>query len=418
MDAEGVLALADKLTASRRFSEAQPFLSALEKSGKLSAERHFLQGYIAVETGKLAESVDHFRKALSLRPDMTRARLELARALAMQGRNQASDYHFRLAGASGALPADLARAVFNARALLRDRNRLGFDVSFGLAPDTNINNATADQTVEIDFGGARLPLELSDDARRTSGIGLVSTIAGRARQPVGETRALTAEGFVRGVLYPWAPSNFDDISLNLAAGPEWTLNAGRTRVAMLGQGGGRWFAGRALQSSLGLRAVGEHVLTRAVRLNATFDARQLSSELGDAFEGRQYALRITLDRVVKQSLIVTVGLTARRDALGDPANAMTEFGTLAALGGELPGGINIGATIDLARAVADAAAPILSDQPRREWRYGARLSLGSRTLRFWGFSPMLSYSMQANQSSVPLFSFRRHRMELTISRFL
>ena len=417
LDADAVLALADRLTAARRFTEAAPLLKSLEAANKFPAERHFLQGYIAVETAAYETAIKHFRSALSLRPDMTRARLELARTLALVGRNQASDYHFRLAGASGALPDDLSRAIFNARALLRDRNRLGLDVSFGLAPDTNINNATADQTVEVDFGGIRLPLELSEDARRTSGVGLTSTISGRARQPVGETTTLVAEGFGRFIVYPWSDRNFDDYSLNVAAGPEWSLSKGRTRLSVMGQGGGRWFAGRQLQSSLGARLVGEHILSRSLRLNANIDLRHLESGIDPGFGGEQYALRVTLDRVVRQSLIVTGGFTVRRDALLDPAFATTEAGLLLGLGGELPKGINIGASVDAAFAQADAVAPLLSDKRRQDWRLGARLTLGSRNLRLWGFSPVMVYSMQANYSSVSFFSFTRHRLELSMSRF-
>lgn len=417
LDADAVLALADRLTIARRFAEATPLLEGLEQAGKFPAERHFLQGFIAVEVGDTEGAIAHFRSALALRPDMTRARLELARALALAGRNQASDYHFRLAGASGALPADLARAVFNARALLRDRNRLGLDFTVGVAPDTNINNATADQTIEIDLGGARIPLDLSNDARRTSGFGLTATLAGRARQPTGESSALVAEGFVRATVYPWAASNFDDYSLNIAAGPEWRPGQGRTRISVMGQGGGRWFAGRQLQGSAGVRVLGEHVLSRSVRLNVNLDVRHVRSAVNEGLGGEQYMLRLALDRVVRQSLILTAGLTVRRDALADPALALSEAGVFLGFGGELPLGINVGASLDVARAVSDAAAPFLSDRPRREWRYGSRLSFGLRNLRVFEFSPVLIYSMQANRSSIPLFSFSRHRVEFAMSRF-
>ncbi len=416
LSADELLALADRLTMARRFAEAEPLLRALATVPRLAVERAFLLGYIAAESGRLEEAVRLFRFVLVQRPELTRARLELARALALLGRNQAADYHFRLAGAAGTLPADLARTVFAMRALLRDRDRIGVDVAIGIAPDSNINNATTERSLDIDILGEKVPLQLSDDARQTSGLGVTATLAARLRQPVGETLNLVAEAFARSTLYPSAPADFDDHALNLAAGPEWRSGDGRTRLSALGQVSGRWFAGRLLQRAGGVRLVAERTTDRATRLTGIIDVRLLGSAIGAAFAGRQLVARMTVDRVVKQSLILTAGATLRREDLNDPAFASTEAGLLLGLGGELPRGINLGLSLDAARGWADAALPLLASRPRTDWRYGARFTLASRRIRVLGFSPVVAYSFVGADSSIPLYSFARHRVEMTLAR--
>lgn len=418
VSAEELLAMADRLTAARNFAQAEPLLKALEAADKLKPERQFLQGYIAVEQGQFDEAVKLFRSVLEARPDLVRARLELARVLALLGRNQAADYHFRLAGATGSLPDELARAVFAARAVLRNRDSVGFDVAFGLAPDTNINNASTERALEIDFLGERLPLQLSDDARQTSGLGLTATVAGRVRQPVGETLSVVGETFIRGTVYPTAKSNFNDYNLSLAAGPEWSLALGKTRLSALAQYSNRWLGGQQIQSSSGVKFIAEHTINRATRVTGVVDGRLLDSELGDGFGGKQLQGRISLDRVIWKSFVATASIAVRRDALRDPAFSTTEVGMLFGLSGELPMGVNVSAGFDIARSGADAAAPLLSSQPRRDWRYGTRLTVGSRRIQYAGFSPVIAYSYFGANSSVPFFSFSRHRLEVSVTRIL
>ena len=93
LTAEQLLRSADRLVSARRFDEARPLLAALALAPGYDMERQFLQGYIAAETGDPATAVKRFRAVLTQRPDLTRARLELARALMMLGRDSAADYH-------------------------------------------------------------------------------------------------------------------------------------------------------------------------------------------------------------------------------------------------------------------------------------------------------------------------------------
>jgi predicted Zn-dependent protease len=92
---EGLLAIADRLVSAGRFDEARPYLEALTPVSGLAMERQFLEGYIAAESDDLPLAAKKFRAVLAIRPEMTRARLELARVLMLQGKDRAAEYHFR-----------------------------------------------------------------------------------------------------------------------------------------------------------------------------------------------------------------------------------------------------------------------------------------------------------------------------------
>src|SRR5690606_29757857 len=90
MTAPQLLAEAERLVTERRFDEAGPMLAALHNAPELAMETRFLQGFVDGETGRLDDAAKEFRAILRDRPDVTRARLELARVLMIQRKDAAA----------------------------------------------------------------------------------------------------------------------------------------------------------------------------------------------------------------------------------------------------------------------------------------------------------------------------------------
>ena len=98
---------------------------------------------------------------------LLRVRLELARTLYMERKDEQADYQFLLAAA--AHPAALvARNIVRFREAIRARRSWRFNFNIGLAPDSNINSATDKESIDI-YG---LPFQLDPSARARSGTGL------------------------------------------------------------------------------------------------------------------------------------------------------------------------------------------------------------------------------------------------------
>ena len=127
-------------------------------------QRQFLSGDTAVETGDLAGAVKIFRAALVNHPDQTRIRLELARALMLQGKTASADHHFRLAGQDRGLPEEVLQNIRVSRGILRSQRQWSFNLDLGFAPDSNISNGTNATTIDANFGNQTVPLTLSQQA--------------------------------------------------------------------------------------------------------------------------------------------------------------------------------------------------------------------------------------------------------------
>ena len=193
---------AEALGLMRPISEARPDSDQAVFSTALAA---IATGEAAVRAGsspKKEPAKENFDLAIvSLRgmlvkePGRLRVRLELARALFLRGncvqppKNlfthllgddcwSAEQHFLRVLGAD--VPAPVIMNVRRYIQVCRARKRASGSLSLSLAPDTNVNTSTSAQTVNI-FG---LPFQLNDEARATSGIGVVGTLGAEIQHPL------------------------------------------------------------------------------------------------------------------------------------------------------------------------------------------------------------------------------------------
>jgi hypothetical protein len=414
MTAPELLTAAEQLVLNKQYDDARPLVAALAQAPELAMERQFLEGFIAAETGDLRTASAKFRRVLALRPDMTRARLELARTLMMQGKDKAADYHFSLAEDDDSLPPEIARTIYAARGLIRERRTWDLNLNFGLAPDSNINNATSDRTVDVLFGNATLPLTLDDAARARTGVGQIASVSGSVRLRLSDGLAMVVDADGHAVNYDGRSA--DDISSLVAAGPELTLG-GDTRVTLAATAGQRWYGGALATRSYGVRAGVQKHLGDGARIAAQFDLRRLESGFSPSYDGWQMAGYVSLEKVVRQTMVASVTGFARREPLRADAYSNTEAGVIAGIGGELPWGLNAGLSGQLSRATYDEALAIFGPKPRKDIRLQARAFLGARSLRVAGFAPSVSYTYAATHSNIGLYDFDRHRVEFQLARY-
>ncbi len=414
MTAPELLRASEQLVLAKRYDEVRPMLAALEHAPELAMERQFLEGYVASETGDLPVAVKKFRAVLAMQPGMTRARLELARALLMQGKDKAADYHFRLAEQDGALPEEVRRTIYASRGIIRDRKTWDLSVDIGLAPDTNINNATSDRTVDVLFGNTTLPLTLDQNARRTTGLGQTASLSGSVRLRLSDGLAVVVDADGNAVNYNGTAA--DDISSLIAAGPELTFHNG-VRVVVQALGSQRWYGGKVASRGIGGRANVTANLGEGSRVALQLDARHVNSGFNASYDGMQYGAFLSYERVLDKALVASLTGFVRREPLRAKAYSNTEYGVIAGVGGELPWGINAGLSAQASRATFDAAQPALSPDPRRDWRLQGRLYAGARNVRVLGFSPSMTYTYSTTRSNYALYKYDRHRVEMTLARF-
>ena len=414
MTAPQLLAATQQMVLAKRYDEARPMLAALTNAPEYAMETHFLTGFVAAETGDLNTAAREFRAVLRDRPDMTRARLELARVLMLQGKNDAADHHYRLAEQSADLPPEIARTIRDQRGVIRNRRKWHLNVDVGLAPDSNVNNATDARTIDVSIGNGTIPIELNEAARRRSGVGQVATVSGGVKLRLSDGVAMLIDA--DGQFINQTGKAADDVSALLAAGPEFTLKNG-ARLSVQALGVQRWYGGRSATTGGGVRASYQQDLGAGARIGVQVDSRRISSGYGEAFGGWQHAIYASYERVVNKAMVASASLFARRDDLRSKAYSSTEFGGNLGIGGELPWGLNVGLSGGVSRVLFDAPLAFLSPDSRKDWRFNARAYLGARSVRVAGFSPSVTYTYNGINSTVGLYEIDRHRVQFGLARY-
>lgn len=414
LTADQLLNHATLLVEQRRFDEARPLIAVLALAPTVGMETHFLAGYVAVETGDVTTAVKEFRASLAIDPKQTRVRLELARALMMQGKDGGAAYHFRLATQDGALSPEIRATIQAQRGVLRDRRPWHFSTDFGVAPDSNITNGTSAETVDLVVGNQTIPLTLDENARARSGLGQTASLSAGYRFKIGERGALVVDGDAQGMNYSGTAN--DDYTVQFAAGPEIRPTEA-TSISLQGLGLQRWYGGDRAVTQIGARLAVQHIIGESQRVGVTLDARHAASGFQQDYSGWNFALYATYERVIARSMIASASVFARADRLNEAAYSSNEFGLSLGVGGELPHGINAGITGTASRATFAAPLAALSNDPRADWRVAGRIYAGVRSLRLMGFSPSVSYIYTLNASSLSLYESKRSRFAFSLARF-
>jgi hypothetical protein len=409
-----LLVLAEKLVSDGKYDEARPLVAALRAAPGMTIPYNFLDGMIAMGTGDAGTATDRFRTILKDHPDQTRVRLELAKALMMQGKFAGADYHLRLALNDEGLPEDITRMIGNARSTIRSKRKFRFGFDFGFAPDSNINSATAAETVDLNFGPNRVPVTLDDNARARSGMGATANFYAGVRLPVGGAVSMVSDFDADSVTYK--DSDFSDYSLQFAAGPELALSD-KTDVRLQGVGLYRWYGGKVAARQYGAKLTFQHELTDSQRIAVQFDGRRSESELNTGYTGWQIGANATFEQVIGRSAILSASVVARRDAMEADFYSSKTLGLNAGIGAELPWGINAGLSGGVTWSRHDDPQPLFSAERRQDWRYQARAYAGLRQFRVAGFSPSIEYTYMKVDSNYDLYRSDRHRFQFKLARY-
>jgi outer membrane protein len=405
---------AERLVSLHRFDDARPMLEALKQAPEYAMERRFLTGYAAIETGKVDEAIAEFRAILIDHPEQARVRMELARALEMKGKHGSAYHQYSLAQQSGNLPPEIARSINNARSLLRDKRAFSSTFEFGIAPDTNINNGSNTDVVNINFGPLSLPLTLDEAARKRSGIGQTVSAVTSYRTAITPNAKLLIDFDAQAVNY--TGKSADDFALSFAAGPEITLSD-KDSLSIQGIGAQRWYGGKPASTGGGIRGSFQREFESGARAGLTVDARYSKSSLSSAYSGWALGAYATYERGLGRSFVGSVNLFARRDDTKSTVYSGYEVGANLNVGGELPLGINAGLSGGVSRAAYDSAMTLFSYDPRQDWRMNARAYVGLRRIRVMGFSPSVTYNFSKVSSSLSLYDSDRHKVRFALARY-
>lgn len=262
LSAVDVFAAADRARAEKRDADALTLYEALthDPDAEVRAEARFREGSLLAALKRYAAAAVVYRALLDEKPGASRVRLELAAVLAAMGDERAARRELRQARAAG-LPDDVAVLVDRFAAALHSARRLGGSLEIALAPDSNINRATASRTLDTIIA----PLVLSRNARARSGIGLALAGQGYARIGLSDRLAILPRLSGRANLYH--DHDFDDVSGSALLGLEWRV--GKDRLAGSIGPTWRWYGGDLYARTATLAIDWLHPLNGRTQLTAS-----------------------------------------------------------------------------------------------------------------------------------------------------
>jgi len=169
LDQLGRLVEAGEMARAYELAQAQ----ATTHTGDPDFDAYF--GIAAVATGHPVEGILALERALARQPDRPRARLALARGYRALGETQRAETAYRTVLAAQA-PPEVTRparrelaGMDTAQSTKRGRRLTGF-IQASAGRDTNVNRATADESITLEGSTGSTTRELSSNEQRTAAL--------------------------------------------------------------------------------------------------------------------------------------------------------------------------------------------------------------------------------------------------------
>ena len=426
---------AHTLMKQGRHIEALTVLRPLAARKPVPNEVLFLIGLAGVEGAHLPGLSEKARDALldaaieALRtilirdPGLVRARLELARAFFLKGRDPLARLrgadalareHFERVLASEP-PAAVALNVNRFLAQIRARKDWTGRLGFALAPDTNFGASSGGDTIWIPVGGQRLPFTLDSPARKSSGVGILAWAGGEYQYPLAREWRLRAGGdFSRR---EYRNDEFDRMTVSGHLGPRWLVGRA-TEASLLAVVRQSWLSDEADYRDLGLRVEARRRLTARMTANAQVSRLERRYEERDHLDGPLTSVSIGAGHVLSPTLRADMGLgwgleRPETQRYRNESRWM-QLGVTAAL----PWGFTVGASGTLRWADYEGNwFPFTEDgSPRRDLTRSLRFNAYNRGFTVGGFSPQVSVVREDRTSNAQLHDYERTAGELRFVR--
>ncbi|MDE0175940.1 MAG: surface lipoprotein assembly modifier [Defluviicoccus sp.] len=381
------------------------------RAGIAAASRQGLDD--ASRTAFLDAAIAALRRMLTIRPGLTRARLELARAFFLKGEDGLARRHFERVLA-GNPPAAVALNVNRFLNIMRARKRWTVRVGMALAPDSNISSRSDERTILIDTPFGRLPFTTQGDKPK-SGVGIAAWAGGEYQYPIDPRWRLRAGGDVSRREY--RAREFDRTFVSAHLGPRRLIGRA-SEASVLASVRQSWLADEEDFRDLGVRIEGHHRLNRrtvaflnAARHERRYEGRDwLDGPLTDLSAGASWAASPTM------RVNAALGWSRQRTELERQRNE-SRWGRVGATF-LLPWGFTVGgaATLRWTDYEGEWVPFVVGGGERRDLTRALRLDLHNRAVTVGGFSPQLSMTQEERTSNAQLYGYDRLSGELRFVR--
>ncbi len=353
--------------------------------------------------GMPGQAAERFEAILDRRPELTRVRLELARAYVLTGRDDKAKHHFH-ASLADELPSSVEGAVETFLRGIDARKRWSVSLSASMLPETRRSDRE-----EVLIGG--VPFRLNEDARASSGVGvLLST---------GFSYSPTVSDDLRGVLAASAGaklyerSDWNDVSTSGDIGLARLSDNGSVSGGL--RLGRRWVGGDGYQRNLGPWARARLRLSGSTHLGLALSAGYRKHDERPERDGWRIALTPRVLHVLDSGTSIRAEPTFEYGDARTDHHASRSVGLGATISRTFDGGLSVSLSPGIHVRRYAAADPLFgSRQLDRNFRLG--VTVLHRSLQYGGFAPWIGYSVESNHSNIPIHDNRNHGVIAGVSR--
>ena len=384
---------------------------------------HLIRSRAARDLGRNTDALKHARTAWSLsdEPDERyAAALANAQALSSSGRRTAAQLWLRRAVQLAPDDASRAKAAQDFR-YVRGQNPWATALSFSIAPSSNINNGSRNETSEL----FDLPFEfqLEGEARALSGVEIAGGFSTRYRLIASERkrtdlqfgashRTYVLSDDAKDIAPDADGSDFATTSAFVGLSETYRLPDARAQIGWNMRFGASWYAGEDLlryarlggtyQRAIGQRALASGSLTREVQdgLNGREDASIWTARFGYGLfleSGNRISLSTTLSRAESDAdyLDYTQRALSMRYSLAEPVGpAKLEFG------------LTVGdKTHDRSNLTSDG---------RKDRSVEASITAALPDLDYYGFIPTVTLRMERTDANIDIYETESFGLQLGV----
>ena len=412
------------LIENGKFNEALVVLRPLAKTYPKRTDILFLLGLAAIERSEqpgiteadrealLADAITALRTILIDRPDLVRVRLELGRAFFLNKDDGLARDHFERVLAGNPPPS----VVTNVQLFLdsiRARRRWSTYLGVALLPSTNIGRDPHENTIITVPGVPDFPFR--PDETRKSGVGISVWAGGQYHYPLADRVRLFLGGNASLLQYP--EKEFDRMSLSGHVGPNWLVGR-NTDISFLANVRQNWIGTSPYSMDIGAKLQVGHRLTR--RINFTGQAYWQRSEFrtNKFFDGPLREFSLYGNWLITPTVRAEAAAGYARERPKDPLYHYTSRWGRIGVSAILPRGYTLGASYELRRKQYKGGSifATLDDLSRRDRTRILRASVYNRAFTFYGFSPQLAITNEAQKSNGQFHNYKSTSGELRFVR--
>ena len=402
------LNLARILVNQRRWDDALAVLQTLiGDPDSDQTEVMFLRALALIEVGRAAEAADILRTILESRPDLTRVRLELGRALFVAKEDDAARRHFELVLATDQPPAVVANVGLF---LDRIRARRGWKtwLNFGVAPDTNFNSGSYNERI---YCGSFLGCNENREGER-SGVGLFVLAGFEAKKAAGKNRLMILE--TTTTRWEYKGGEVDTHIVRAEAKMRGLRAGGYVEVGPVAQW--RWSENDFYSKEFGLRVSNtQRVGPRASLFSRWESIYRQFQENPDRNDGLRHALSFSVNYAIDAVTYAQGGLGVDYSTAKAVNNGSFSPGVNAGVRREFGAGFTLGLYLNASRTLWHDNFNFFNYRRKDNYR-AATLTALKRDWRLYGFAPEFSLTWSETRSNIDVFANRRLRAGFNFTR--